>query len=298
MRRIAFIGFLPLVAIIPHWIRVLRCSPVDRSNLSLWGTLAVVALVVAVIKSRQAEKVPDSRMVWGRYVYFLLSFVLFVVGFVLGIWLISMAAAVACAWFALVAGLGWKRAFRFAPAFVALLLAVPGVLFWGSRAGSVFAGGTKPACELKLTLKDFQQQKLIARKAAVSGGDRALFLTSHLNNWDLIVDEAFIKVSEVTLGDNKHEIHPPTFCLKSQGYSVLSEKNCTCGDIEVSESVAASMGRRIVVWTWYTSESESTASFIRFRMKSEAGWKRYTLMAADGGAATRKAFEKLISLLR
>lgn len=301
-------GIVPFAVVLPHWLKVLTTSPVDLSNMITWGGLSAVLLIAAYLHTRKGYPSEPSGF-WLVLCAF--AWLGFIAGLALGIWGVSMSAAVVAAFSITAAMLGTRRACWFAPAFVALLLAVPGVIFWGSRLGVGLVGQSGPACMLSLEKLDKgglsvtgetgASLPVISRKAALTPTERVLFRTSTVENRTVAVGETFMYFSEVTLGDDIHEIHPPSFCLRSHGFNEELERTITVDGLEISEAVAVRDGReRRIVWTWYTDEHESTASFVRFRLKSRGtvgGWRRYTLTATET-PVTRLAFSEFIRLIR
>lgn len=300
MRKLIWIGLIPLAVVLPHWITVVRTSPVDRGNIAIWGTIALILAVIGE-RTRRHNRI-GKRRGHGTVASCFLAFALlvFIAGLVINIWLVSMVAAVGCGFFTVVFLIGWRRASLFIPAFAALTVSVPGVIFWGGRIGGIFAGEKGEACELRLSVLDGDLPKgWIVRRAEITPAEKALFRTSTLNNHHVAIGDVFIFISEVTMGDDEHEIHPPTFCLKSQGRTIANEESVKVDLgpghplLAVTETTTTGWGRNVVVWTWYTGASESTDSFVRFRMKAEKGWKRYTLTATDT-PESREAFQVLI----
>lgn len=300
---LSVVAILPFAAVIPHWIRVLIDSPVDCVNLTVYGLTALGLGVAALVKTWKTPK-DESRGVPKPLVVVLGAFLAaFAAGLVIRIWLVSMTAAVGCAWCWAFLRLGRRRALWLLPAFLAFVPAVPSVLFWGERIGGMFEGGARPPCVLDLKRltapadgKPAVPSDWLVRRAAVNAGEKALFRTSEVVNWDIAAGSVVVRLSEVTLGDNVHEVHPLSFCLKSQGRTALGEKLIRGGDPEVVETITLADGRRMVVWTWYTGTEESTASFVRFRLKGGPGWRRYTLIAPDA-EGTREIFKQIISHL-
>lgn len=296
------IGFLPLVIVLPHWLTVVMTSPVDRLNLLHWGGTFLVLLIAGLVVAGRRPAAGAARPLF--FALYLPVLAAFLAGMLIDIWLISMVAAVAAAFLGTAMLAGRRRGRWFVPAFTALLLAVPGVLYWGERAGELLSGESCPPCELsprKLADGANLPKDWLAREVALTPGEKALFRTSHVENWNIAVGRTVVGLYEVTLGADVHEVHPPSFCLKSQGFR--EEKSTKLRvregdtDLEVEETIALCRRTRVIVWTWYTDEQESTASFIGFRMKARPGWKRYMLVSNDveGG---RKVFEEVISTCR
>jgi hypothetical protein len=298
----SIVAFIPLLVVLPHWIGVLRSSPVDRANLLGCGTVALVLAALAAWRVWSGgAQLGRSR---GPLTLALLMAVLllFLVSLFSGIWLIAMAVAILALFVGVLDALGGRRGFCFAPAFAALLLAVPGVAFWGGRLGEIMIAEAHPALVLNVRPEtpDAFPPGWLVRKMENSPSDRALFRTSRVQDWAVATEDAIVRVSEVALGEDIHEIHPPAFCFKSQGFveaeSRTLEIDVDGRRLEVSENVFAYAGGRKVVWTWYSDAEESTASFVAFRYKARnnaGNWRRY-MVSGEERAGLRETFVRII----
>lgn len=297
------LGFGPLLVVLPHWAGVLGRSPVDRRNLLVYGTVALVLAALAAWRVWPGGIQPKRARGNLSFVLLMSVLLLFLVSLFSGIWLIAMAVAILAMFVGVLDAFGGRRGFFFAPAFAALLLAVPGVAFWGGRLGEVMTGDSHPALLLNVQLEashSFPRGWLV-RKMETSPSDRALFRTSRVQDWAVATEDAVVRVSEVALGENIHEIHPPAFCFKSQGF-VEAEARTLELDVdgrrfEVAENAFEYAGGRKIVWTWYSDSEESTASFVAFRYKARnnAGWRRY-MVSGEERPGLREAFVRIIGM--
>lgn len=107
----------------------------------------------------------------------------------------------------------------------------------------------------------------------------------------------------VDCGSDIHEIHPPSHCLRSSGWTVDSERlidrTIQGRELQVSEIQAHdASGSPILAWAWYSSAEESTGSFLCFRRNwsADAPWTAYLASAriADDLATARKSLSDFL----
>ena len=78
-------------------------------------------------------------------------------------------------------------------------------------------------------------------------------------------------------GDNIHEIHPASHCLRTSQWKVESEKPYFLQpDFAVTEIEAQKGPIRILVWVWYSGREFSSPSFFGFRRHFRPGGDYYT----------------------
>lgn len=108
---------------------------------------------------------------------------------------------------------------------------------------------------------------------------------SQIDKYYYIGKQSGTYILALTCGDQIHSIHPASHCLRSSGWTVLSEKileyALTADTLFVNEIVAEYGGARQIFWVWYTNERFSTASFVNFRKSwdSRENWYTYQLMS-------------------
>ena len=125
----------------------------------------------------------------------------------------------------------------------------------------------------------------IGRAVEPDAAFRRFFATSDARQYVFANREGTVNVLEVRLGDDVHEVHPATHCLRSSGWSVRSEaaREETVGGrrIVVSEALVSRGETTALNWAWYSSETDATASFFRFRSRAKTGdWRIYQLRTA------------------
>ena len=83
--------------------------------------------------------------------------------------------------------------------------------------------------------------------------------------------------------DNIHEIHPPDYCLRGAGWSILKDDIITLnvnGKTYLLRRITASLNNlRIILLSWYSSKEKSTHDFKAFRRKykgtADSEWNAY-----------------------
>lgn len=92
-----------------------------------------------------------------------------------------------------------------------------------------------------------------------------------------------ISVLEIKCGDNVHEIHPASHCMRSSGWEIISEQlvdHTINGQfVQITEIVARNRTAELLVWSWFTNDSLSTGSFLNFRRlwHSKSQWRSYQI---------------------
>ena len=90
-----------------------------------------------------------------------------------------------------------------------------------------------------------------------------------------------VSVLEIKCGDNVHEIHPASHCMRSSGWEIVSEQLVTYtinGQIvQVTEIIAKNRTANVLIWSWFSNDSLSTGSFLNFRRlwNGKAQWRSY-----------------------
>ncbi|MBR6058178.1 MAG: exosortase-associated EpsI family protein [Victivallales bacterium] len=97
-------------------------------------------------------------------------------------------------------------------------------------------------------------------------------------------DGGGVNVLAVSLGDNVHQIHPPSHCLRSGGARIQSEQRHQTElnsdqALTVTEIITEGKNQQFVLWYWYSNREYSTPGFISFRKawKSGVEWHSYQI---------------------
>ena len=299
------IAAVPLAAMAPYLWRAWVSSPIDRANLKLFGTLSLVAVAVGLVAYRRLRPAIRSGGLMAA-AFFAVAVFMFFLGVNRDVNAIRLVAGV-CILLSVVWGLfGNVAAGLFAPAALFAILAVPGTLYWMRNAPSLFA--TAPCAAFAPEFTADSQEGMLGRELPPSPGFTRFFRTSSARQFTYANPSNSVSVLAVSVGDNIHEIHPATHCLRSSGWRVASEKlfrmqHPKGGEFEVDEAVVESFDGRMLVWVWYSSDEASTGSFLNFRrMHTAAGrWRTYQVATAlgdgsDALADARRRLEMFIGL--
>lgn len=157
---------------------------------------------------------------------------------------------------------------------------VASFLIWQSSALSTETG---PAIVLNLSEGKVgpylgQSQEVTAEDIRFFGED------SEVEKFYYIGSEDGIYVLAITCGEKINSIHPASHCLRSSGWTVVSEEIIRTGvsgpTSNVNEVIAEDANGRYVFWVWYTNMDFSTASFVHFRKKWKRDeiWRTYQVM--------------------
>ena len=113
-----------------------------------------------------------------------------------------------------------------------------------------------------------------------------------------------ISVLAVRCGQNVHEIHPASHCLRTSLWRVVSEKIFYLSrDFAVTEIEAERGNIRMLVWVWYSGDTFSTPGFLGFRRRFTPTRRFHTyqistLLSGDGSAERKLLKEFMTSLQR
>ena len=299
---------IPFVVKVAYLNRAWVSSPVDRARLGLWGSAALLTVVVAIylklVKRFPAEKpLRESRSL--RVLPFPL--ILYVAGLVFDVNAVQLVGSIGILWATAWMLYGRTSGLMLAPAAVFAVLAVPGSSYWLGKAASGF---TAPVTAAYAPAFDVRSQKgYLGREVPPTEASRRFFRTSDAHQFRYASSSNEVAVLAVSIGQDIHEIHPATHCLRSSGWKIRSEdlRDVTlpgrAEPLSVTEAIAASdMGTQLLMWVWYSSATSSTGSFIRFRhlYSKEVPWKTYqltTFVGKDGDVerARRRLLEFIAS---
>lgn len=139
-----------------------------------------------------------------------------------------------------------------------------------------------------------------------SAADRQFFGDSNIMRFTFC-DQAgnAIQVLMVNKIDNIHQIHPTTYCLRVNGYEILTEhalhlpQEGGLQPMDVWELIVENNGEKHIFWQWYSNRKYSTANFLLFRAvySPAQNWSVYILeipVAADI-EATRHTLRNFIA---
>ena len=295
---------IPLAVKAPYLWRAWTSSPIDHDHLKFYGTLSLAAVIVAValLRRLRVPAKPHSPILPAMALVVALG--LFAFGVVREVNAIQLISGVGILW-----ATGWLlfghfAAGVFAPAAVFAILAVPGTLYWMRNATTTIASA--PCEPFAPTFSPDSQAGMLGREMPPSPDVLRLFRTGTARQFIYASPSNCVTVLAVAVGDDIHEIHPATHCMRSGGWKVLSERLLRTrhpmgGELEVDEAVAESFDGRMLVWIWYSSDEASTGSFLQFRRlySAKSRWHTYQMATALGDApdAVQSARERLRQFL-
>ena len=116
------------------------------------------------------------------------------------------------------------------------------------------------------------------------------FRTSDAHQFAYANTSNAVSVLSVKIGDDVHEIHPATHCLRSGGWFVEADSLRRVelpgreSPLQVTEAVVTKGGARALVWIWYSTGELSVGSFLRFRQlySRDGGWHGFQVMTSIG----------------
>ncbi len=125
----------------------------------------------------------------------------------------------------------------------------------------------------------FQTQvgNFYGRNIEPDSNTRRFFATSEVKLFRYIVNGREVSVLAVRCGNDIHEIHPASHCLRTSRWVVSSEDIYPVyPDFAVTEIDAAKGNRRALFWVWYSSDEFSTPGFLGFRRRFRNNGKYHT----------------------
>lgn len=287
------------VATIPFAVKVAYLnqawvsSPVDRARLGLWGSLALF-LVVLAIYFKLTRRFPAERPLrQSRSLRVLpLAVILYLAGLIADLNAVQLVASVGILWATAWMLYGRTSGLMLAPAAVCAILAVPGSSYWLSMAMNEVNAPVRAAYAPSFGVRS--QQGYLGSEVPATESFTRFFRTSDAHQYRYASRKDEVALLEVRVGDDIHEIHPATHCLRSSGWRICSEglQDVSLAGrdepLPLTEAVVSNAhGVKMLVWIWYSSARESTGSFIRFRhlYAPEDAWKTYqvtTFVESDG----------------
>ena len=156
-------------------------------------------------------------------------------------------------------------------------------------------------------LPDFSHMNFdnyLGRELPITEADRQFYGDNDIEKYFFAGDTSAIHVLAVHCGDDVHQIHPPSHCLRTSGGNILDEKSqhisVNSNNLAVNEIVAVQNTQQILLWVWYSNDEQSTASFLNFRRlwTPSRPWVAFQLLTDldDGLEAARQRLHDLLSL--
>lgn len=106
---------------------------------------------------------------------------------------------------------------------------------------------------------------------------KRFFVTSTVKQFRYTKNNTDISVLAVKCGNNIHEIHPASHCLRTSLWTIHSEKILYLYDnFAVTEIDAEKGSKRFLIWVWYSSDRFSTPGFLGFRRHFRKDGNYYT----------------------
>ncbi len=146
-------------------------------------------------------------------------------------------------------------------------------------------------------------QDYLGREQEVDAETRRFFAHSTVAQYSFADNRTSFGVLVVECGDDIHEIHPASHCLRTTGAKIISEYPAEYHihgvAIIVSEIVAADRGAHILVAVWYSNEDFSTSNFIGFRRawRPDKHWMTYQVSTPVINGNLQAAREALAGFL-
>lgn len=144
--------------------------------------------------------------------------------------------------------------------------------------------------------------KFYGRAITPDDNTRRFFATGKVAQYRYLAGAQEISVLAVKCGNDVHEIHPASHCLRTSSWVVTDESICFLHpDFAVTE-IEAHKGRiRALIWVWYSNDKFSTPGFLGFRRRFRPDGNYHTFQISvpvteDVGAA-RKVLKEFVSAL-
>jgi hypothetical protein len=147
-----------------------------------------------------------------------------------------------------------------------------------------------------------QTQEVTANDIRFFGED------SEIDKYYYIGDSKGIYILALTCGSKINSIHPASHCLRTSGWTILTEEifktSLNEQDVYLTEIVAEHQNTPYLFWVWYTNSEYSTGSFVHFRKewKRDITWRTYQFMVPlereDDNHSLIKARKEMLSLLK
>ena len=292
---------IPFAVKVMYLERAWVSSPIDRIHLGLYGTLSLIFVFIAVVAKLYWRFLTVKPLAQSRSLKLMaLPCILYVIGIVWSMNAVQLISSVLILWTAAWALYGRVSGIMLAPAAVCAVLAVPGSLYWLGNAYAAFAATPNAAYTPEFTVDS--QVGMLGREEPANS---LLFRTSKARQFRYENISNSVMVLSVEIGNDVHEVHPATHCLRSQGWRIVSEHIVTIPDVRdekfsVTEAEVDSVSGKLLVWIWYSNNERSTGSFLHFRrlFSSSSRWHTYQISTAIGPDGKDAAKRRLASFLR
>ena len=297
---------LPFVVKFAYLEKTWISSPIDRMRMGVWGTAALLVVVVTMILKLSCRYPTEKPLTRSRALrVMLLPIALYAIAMGMDINALQLVSSIGILWAAAWALYGRQVGFLLVPAVAFAIMAVPGSSYWLERG---LAGLTAPIEAAYVPgFSAGQHAGYIGREVKPDRRFTSFFRTSDAHQFRYSTPSNQVTVLAVKVGNDIHEIHPATHCLRSSGWHVADEELVDVRlpgretPLSVSEAVAScGDDQSMLMWVWYSSAAEETGSFIRFRRlySKSVPWRTYqitTPVTADGVEAARKVLTDFLS---
>ena len=106
---------------------------------------------------------------------------------------------------------------------------------------------------------------------------RRFFASSTVKQYRYTGNDVDISVLAVKCGNDIHEIHPASHCLRTSFWTINSERILYLqDDFAVTEIDAEKGSDHFLIWVWYSSDRFSTPGFLGFRRHFKSGGNYHT----------------------
>ena len=140
---------IPFTVKVAYLMKAWVTSPVDRLNIGLYGSLSLLFVLIAVAAKWHWRFLTGNSSTTIKYSRSLriavIPLILYVIGLIWSINALQLIASVGFLWAIAWALYGRESGFMLAPAAICAVLAVPGSIYWISRASQAFTGETSAA---------------------------------------------------------------------------------------------------------------------------------------------------------
>jgi hypothetical protein len=197
----------------------------------------------------------------------------------------------------------WERKIQTRSLLYSGAVCVAALYIWQSEESSAQKGAP-----ILLQLSEGKTGPYLGQTQEVTDDDIRFFgEDSAIEKYYYIGDANGVYILALTCGTKINSIHPASHCLRSSGWTILSEEifQTTINEdpIYVSEIVAQSQNQRYLFWVWYSNSVFSTGSFVHFRKEwdRDETWQTYQLMVPLKNEETQSlinARKELLSLLK
>jgi hypothetical protein len=140
------------------------------------------------------------------------------------------------------------------------------------------------------------------RSISPDDNTKRFFVTSKVNQYRYLSGEREISVLAVKCGNDVHEIHPASHCLRTSSWVVTEEKIFSLHpDFAVTEIEAYKGNTRALIWVWYSNDEFSTPGFLGFRRRFRIDGNYHTFQISvpitDNIDTARQVLKEFISVL-